>query len=263
MLLGTGVAGAVAVGSLELPMQILAQLGSDTCGGLPPDVAFVCENAGYLAGGLVLTIALTIASLLVGLVAGFPAGAIEVYGGRYASLAVEVVGTVFRGTPIVVILIFAYFVVPITDWFPIQRLLPVGGAFVAAVVGLGLRSAAYQSQLFRGTLQSVDEGQMEAARAVGLSKLGAIRHVIVPQALRRSVPGFQNEFTIVLKDTSVAIAIGLAELFTRSQDLFVQRTTAVTEVILLISAVYFVMTFGTNRALEYLNDYYAIPGEST
>lgn len=253
---------AVAFSTFEFPIRTTVLLGSGTCGSLPSDVAFVCRNSGFLAGGLALTIGLTVASLLLGLVAGFPAGAIEVYGGRYTSTTVEIVGTLFRGTPIVVILIFAYFVVPITEWFPIHRVLPVSSAFVAAVIGLGLRSGAYQSQLFRGTLQSVDEGQMEAARAVGLSKLDAIRHVIVPQALRRSVPGFQNEFTIVLKDTSIAIAIGLAELFTRSQDLFVQRTTAVTEVILIISTIYFILTFGTNRMLDYLNDYYAIPGES-
>jgi polar amino acid transport system permease protein len=100
---------------------------------------------------------------------------------------------------------------------------------------------------------------MEAARAVGLTKLEAIYYVIVPQALRRSIPGFQNEFTIVLKDTSIAFAIGFAELLTRSSDLFVQKTTAVFEVILFVSAVYFVLTFGTNRALDYLQERFTIP----
>ncbi len=233
------------------------------CGGLSPDLAFVCDNAGYLVGGLVVTVLLTIASILLGFLAGFPAGVIEVYGGRYARTGVVLAGTVLRGTPIVVILIFTFFVLPVTDLLPVHRLLPVSSAFVAGVVGLGLRSAAYQSQLFRGALQSVEKGQMDAARAVGLSQLEAIRHVIVPQALRRSVPGFQNEFTIVLKDTSVAIAIGLAELLTRSQDLFVQRTTAVTEVVLVISAVYFVLTFGTNRVLAGVADRYAVPGDNS
>jgi polar amino acid transport system permease protein len=100
------------------------------------------------------------------------------------------------------------------------------------------------------------------ARSVGLSKLGAIRHVIFPQALRRSVPGFQNEFTIVLKDTSVAFAIGLAELLTRAENLYLQpgRDTAIVEVLLVISAIYFVLTFATNRTLDYVGDVYAIPG---
>ncbi|MFB6081873.1 MAG: amino acid ABC transporter permease [Halanaeroarchaeum sp.] len=211
------------------------------------DWRFVIDNIGYLAGGLWLTIELTLVSILLGFVVGFPAGAIEVYGGKYTATPVDVVGTVLRGTPLLVILIFAYFV------------FPIGSAFVAAVLGLGLRSAAYQSQIFRGALQSVGEGQMEAARAIGMNRLQAISYVIVPQALRRSIPGFQNEFTIVLKDTSIAFAIGFAELLTRSYDLFVQRTTAVLEVILFVSLIYFVLTFTTNRALDHLATRYEIP----
>ncbi|MFC6905900.1 amino acid ABC transporter permease [Halalkalicoccus tibetensis] len=215
------------------------------------DWAFVLEHADYLLGGTVITILLTIASVLLGFLLGFPAGAVEVYGGRYSKGLVSTVGVVLRGTPILVILIVMFFVVSINS------------AFLAAILGLGLRSAAYQSQIFRGAIQSVDEGQIEAARSVGMSKLEAIRHVVVPQSLRRSVPGFQNEFTIVLKDTSIAFAIGLAELLSRSYDLFVQQTTAVLEIILFASAIYFVLTFSTNRALDRLADAYAIPGGET
>ncbi|MDL5362818.1 amino acid ABC transporter permease [Halalkalicoccus sp. NIPERK01] len=215
------------------------------------DWAFVFENAGYLLGGTAITIVLTVASVLLGFLVGFPAGAIEVYGGRYSAGVVSTAGVVLRGTPILVILIVLFFVVSIDS------------AFLAAILGLGLRSAAYQSQIFRGAIQSVDSGQIEAARSVGMSQLKAIRHVVVPQSLRRSVPGFQNEFTIVLKDTSIAFAIGLAELLSRSYDLFVQQTTAVLEIVLFASAIYFVLTFSTNRALDRLADAYAIPGGET
>jgi polar amino acid transport system permease protein len=227
----------------------------------PSDWTFVSNNVQYLLGGTAVTIGLTIASLLLGFFAGFPAGAIEVYGDGLSKRAVQTVGVVFRGTPLVVILIFMFFVFPTPDVD--LGVLTVSGAFVASVLGLGLRSAAYQSQIFRGALQSVSEGQMEAARAVGMSQLDALRYVIVPQALRRSVPGFQNEATIVLKDTSVVFAIGLAELLTRSYDLFVRQTSAVLEVILFVSAIYFVLTFATNRALDYASAYYAIPGGDT
>ncbi|SDM47882.1 amino acid ABC transporter membrane protein 1, PAAT family (TC 3.A.1.3.-) [Halogranum gelatinilyticum] len=221
------------------------------------DWVFVANNATYLLGGAVITVALTVASVLLGLAAGFPAGVVEVYGGGLPKRAVKTVGVVLRGTPIVVLLIFAFFVFPTPD-IPLG-FFTIGGAFVAGVLGLGLRSAAYLSQVFRGALQSVDEGQLEAARSVGMSRLQGIRYVVVPQALRRSVPGFQNEVTIVLKDTSVVFAIGLAEMLTRSYDLFVRQTSAVLEVILFVSAIYFVLTFTTNRALDYASDYYAIP----
>jgi len=219
------------------------------------DWAFVLDNLDYLLAGGAVTVGLTITALALGTLLGFPAGAIEVYADGLPKRLVATSGVLLRGTPIVVIMLVLFFVVSISK-----------SAFVTATVGLGLRSAAYQSQVFRGALQSVDEGQLEAARAVGMSRLEAIRHVVVPQALRRSMPGFQNEFTIVLKDTSIAFAIGLAELLTRGYDLFTQsgRSTAVLEVFLAISAVYFVLTFATNRGLDRVADYYAIPsGEKT
>jgi polar amino acid transport system permease protein len=219
------------------------------------DWAFVLDNLDYLLAGGAVTVGLTVAALALGTLLGFPAGAIEVYADGLVQRVVATSGVILRGTPIVVIMLVLFFVVSISQ-----------SAFVTATVGLGLRSAAYQSQVFRGALQSVDEGQLEAARAVGMSRFEAIRHVVVPQALRRSMPGFQNEFTIVLKDTSIAFAIGLAELLTRGYDLFTQsgRSTAVLEVFLTISAVYFVLTFATNRGLDRVSEYYAIPsGESS
>lgn len=218
--------------------------------GVGADWQYVFENACYLGDGLWVTVKLTIASLLVGFVAGLPAAVVEVYGGRYSSALVRNVGVVLRGTPIVVIIMLAYFAFGLSP------------AFLAATVALGFRSGAYQTQIFRGAVQSVNRGQMEAARAVGLSKIQAIHHVVLPQALRRSVPGFQNEVTIVLKDTSIAFAIGLAELFTKSSDLYqsLGHTTATFELILFISALYFALTFAANRSLERLSDAVAIPG---
>ncbi len=236
------------------------------------DWAFVVENWPVLAQGLYVTVLLTVGSLLLGFLAGFPAGAIEVYGAGPLRSAVRGAGVLLRGTPIVVLIVLFFFGLPWPDvgglplggWLLVPRFDINGQALLAATAALGLRSAAYQSQVFRGAIQSIDEGQMEAAEAISLSKVQAIRHVVLPQALRRSIPGFQNEFTIVLKDTSIAIAIGLGELLFRGQQLFLQPgQSAVIEVILTISAVYFVLTFATNRTLDLLERRYAIPGEST
>ena len=256
-------AGAASVGAPRAGGALLSAGGSIDWWliGDPVDWWFVLRNADYLGGGLLLTVGLTVASILLGFLVGFPAGAVEVYGDGLSKRLVETVGVVLRGTPIVVILLVMYFVIGVP-----QVNLGIGSispAISAGILGLGLRSAAYQSQIFRASLSSVDDGQLEAGRAVGLSRFEAIRYVVVPQALRRSIPGFQNEFTIVLKDTSIVFAIGLAELLTRGYDLFTEETTAVLEVILFISAIYFVLTFTTNRALDYLGTRYAIPeGES-
>ena len=223
---------------------MLAQTG-------PGPWEFIYENRGFLFEGLLFTLGLTATSIVLGFGVGLPAGIVETYGDGLGRRLVDRVGVLLRGTPIVILLALFFFVTPLNI-----------SAFVAATLGIGLRSAAYQSQIFRGSLQSVSEGQMEAARSVGLSKAEAIRHVTVPQALRRSIPGFQNEFTIVLKDTSVAYAIGLGELLTNGTQLYLtaEGNTAVLEIFLVISAVYFVLTMTANRSLDLLGRVYAIPG---
>ncbi len=226
------------------------------------DWQFVLENWQFLLLGTAVTVLLTATSLGLGFLTGFPAGAIEVYGSGRLQAAVSTAGVVLRGTPIVVLIVLFFFGLPLPRLGTVPLLEVDLKAFVAATLALGLRSAAYQAQVFRGAIQSIGEGQMEAARSIGMSKRQAIQHVIFPQAVRRSIPGFQNEFTIVLKDTSVAFAIGLAELLTRAEQLYLQpgRDTAIMEVLIAISAVYFVLTFTTNRTLDYLNEVYAVPG---
>lgn len=226
------------------------------------DWTFVWQNRRFLLLGTGVTVLLTLSSVVLGFLAGFPAGAIEVYGrGRLRSV-ISSAGTVLRGTPIVVLIVLFFFGLPIPrrlGTIPVLDIKWTG--FIAATLALGLRSGAYQSQVFRGAIQSIDEGQVQAARSVGLTKIQAIRYVVFPQALRRSVPGFQNEFTIVLKDTSVVFAIGVAELLTRGFRLFTQpgREGAILEVILTISLIYFVLTFTTNRLLDAIHARYAIP----
>ena len=228
------------------------------------DWAFVAANWEYLLGGLVVTVLLTLTSLVVGFLTGFPAGAVEVYGSGRLRQIVSTVGVLLRGTPIVVLIVLCYFGLPVPRLGAIPGLDIQLTAFLTATLALGLRSGAYQAQVFRGAIRSVGAGQMEAARAVGMSRFQAVRHVIFPQAVRRSVPGFQNEFTIVLKDTSIAFAIGLAELLTRAENLYLQpgRDTAVTEIIVAIAAIYFVLTVFTNQTLERIRRRYAVPGGS-
>lgn len=212
------------------------------------DWEFVWRQRQFFVEGTKIAVQLTFFSMLVGFALGLPAGVVEAYGGTYSKGVVRPLGVAIRGTPILVIISITYFAAGVSP------------AFLAATLALGVRSAAYQSQIFRGAIESVQSGQMEAARAVGMSKLDAIRHVVLPQALRRSVPGFQNEFTIVLKDTSIAYAIGVAELLKKSYDLFSLQTSAALEVFLAASLIYFVLTFSVNRGIEALSERVAIPG---
>ncbi|PSQ16991.1 amino acid ABC transporter permease [Halobacteriales archaeon QS_8_69_26] len=244
--------------STPLPPEFAGQLETR-------DWAFVAENWHFLALGTAVTVLLTATSLALGFLLGFPAGTVEFYGDGWLQAVVSTVGVFLRGTPIVVLIVLFAFGLPIPRIGTVPVLEVRLSNFLVAILALGLRSAAYQAQVFRGAIASVGEGQMRAARAVGMTEMSAIRHVVFPQAVRRSIPGFQNEFTIVLKDTSIAFAIGIAELLTQATRLYLRpgRDTAVTEVVLTISAVYFVLTFGTNRTLDYLDEAYAVPGEGS
>jgi len=169
-----------------------------------------------LLKGAKMTIELSVLSILLGLIIGLPVALMETYGNktlRYIAMVYE--GTL-RGIPLLAI----YFII----FFSMPLLVGVGlPAFWAAVVGLGIRSSAYQSQIFRSGIQAVGGGQIEAALSLGMSRMQMIRYVVLPQALRMAIPAWMNEYIIVLKDTSIALAIGIVEL-TRQATYLVSRT---------------------------------------
>jgi polar amino acid transport system permease protein len=115
---------------------------------------------------------------------------------------------ILRGIPILV-LIFIFSWTPSLFWFIAAEFRLLAGV----VLAFALRSGAYQSQLYRGAIMSVSEGQMQAARAIGMSTWSASRHIVLPQALRIAVPGFSNEYAVVIKDSSFASAVGIVEIF--------------------------------------------------
>jgi polar amino acid transport system permease protein len=211
--------------------------------------------------GLPTTILLTLGLLGAGLLLGLPIAFLQVYGCRPLRWFCRGYEQVFRGIPaLVLILIFHS---GLSRSFDI--LLP---AFVSALIALGLRSSAYQSQIFRGAIQSVSSGQMLAARSVGMTKVQAIRHVILPQAFRLSIPPWTNEYSSVLKDTSLASAIGVLELmkegtliFTRIQ--FTRGAEWILVILILVALIYWVLTYIGNAGLGYLENRTRIPGFET
>ncbi len=167
---------------------------------------------GMLLDGAKMTIVLSFFSIFLGLAIGLLVAIGETYGGkavRYVAMGYE---NVIRGIPLLAIYFILFFSIPI--------MLGIGmSPFLVAVVGLGIRSSAYQSQIFRSGIQAVDEGQIDAARSLGMSQWQIIFHIVLPQALRFSLPAWMNEYTIVLKDTSIALAIGIIELTARANQL--------------------------------------------
>jgi polar amino acid transport system permease protein len=113
----------------------------------------------------------------------------------------------FRGTPLLMQLYFIYYALPI-----INPLFIINSRFLAAFIAFGLNSAAYCAEIIRAAIQSIDKGQFEAGRAVGLSYVQTMRLVIVPQSIRRLIPPVGNEFIMVLKDASLVSIIALVDI---------------------------------------------------
>ena len=213
--------------------------------------------------GLGMTVQLTISSVICGVMLGMLLGMARMaearhnpwknilyYGVRWP---VTIWVSFFRGTPLFVQIFLMYFAVLPIFVHPVDGLLIDGqlardirgdyGAFLAGFVAISLNAGAYMSEVFRAGIQSLDKGQSEAARSVGMSWWQCMRHIVMPQAFRRMLPALGNNAIAILKDSSLVSAIGLTELA------YAARTVAGAsarywEPYLTISVMYWVMTLG-------------------
>ena len=128
-----------------------------------------------------------------------------------------------------------------------------------AIIVLGLVSAAYQSQIFRGAILSLPVGQLKAARAIGMSDMQAVVRIILPQALRLSIPGWSNEYSIILKDSAVTYALGVAEVMARAH-FVATRTYEHMPLYAAAGAIFLLLTWLGVRGLRLLEDKVRIPG---
>ena len=210
------------------------------------------ESLPSLFDGLLITLLLTAVGILLGTSLGIVLATGRSYASRPLAYFILIYEKVLRGIPLLVLFFLIYFGLP-----------QIGinfNAFTAAVLGLGLRSSAYQAQIYRGAINSIPEGQIHAAYSLGMSKLKAIRHVIMPQMLRLSIPGWSNEFTILLKDTSLAFGIGVIELMRQGRYIQVRDPDLVLVVFLLIALIFFLLVFTANKILRYVEKKYQMAG---
>ncbi len=202
--------------------------------------------------GLKTTLGLTAFGILFGTILGICLAVGRSYGKRPLPYFIIIYEKVLRGIPLLVLLFLIYF-----------GLAQIGihlDPFPAAIVGLGLRSAAYQAQIFRGSINSIPEGQITAAYSLGMSRLKAIRYVVLPQILRLSIPGWSNEFTILLKDTSLAFSIGVIELMRQGRYIQVLAPDLILVVYVLIALIYFVFVFSINKIMRVVETKYQMMG---
>ncbi|AJI95073.1 amino ABC transporter, permease, 3-TM region, His/Glu/Gln/Arg/opine family domain protein [Yersinia ruckeri] len=197
-----------------------------------------------LLEGAKLTLWISVLGLLGGLIIGVVAGFARAYGGWLSRNIALVFIELIRGTPIVVQVMFIYFALPM--------MMPVRiDPFSAAVVTIIINSGAYIAEITRGAVLSIHNGFREAGLALGLSKRDTLRYVIAPLALRRMLPPLGNQWIVSIKDTSLFIVIGVAELTRQGQEIIAGNFRAM-EIWTAVAVIYLIITLALSFVLRRL-----------
>jgi polar amino acid transport system permease protein len=154
----------------------------------------------------------------------------------------------FRSTPTLVQLVWIYYSLPILTGIQL-------GSFLAVMLGLGLHSAAYMAEIFRAGVNSIDQGQWDAARTIGMSHLRAARRIILPQAVRRMIPPFINEFANLMKLTTLGSVVAVYELLHESDNL-IASTYRPLEIYTTLAIVFAIIIFPFIFASQRLEQYW-------
>lgn len=214
-----------------------------TISGMTFDLNLVRRTWSLFLKGVWWTASLAFLSLLLGLPIGLLLALMRVQSLKALSAAAAVYVEVMRGTPLLVQILFIYFVLPAFGLYL--------SAFTAGVVALTLNSAAYISEIFRAGILSIDVGQMEAACSLGMTYSQAMRRIILPQTFRRVVPPLTNEGIALLKDSSLVSVIGLTELAQTGQQLASNYAAPLT-FWPVVAVFYLLLTFPLTRIAQYL-----------
>lgn len=158
----------------------------------------------------------------------------------------------FRGVPALVLLFLFYYGLP--------QLGVSISTFMAAALAMGFRSSGYQSQIFRGAIQSISSGQVMAAQSIGMGRLQTIGTIVLPQALRLAIPAWSNEFSSVLKDTTLVYAIGINEVLRFARNISVMNPVLQLHTYLTVALVFWALTSIGNALLQMLERRLALPG---
>ena len=213
------------------------------------DFILILNSFPHLVAGAGVTIEITAIAVGLGFIFGLITSVCRLSGVKVLQVIAVCYVNIIRGTPMLVQIFLIYFALPMVIG---ERINP----FVAAVAACSINSGAYVSEIFRAGIQSVDKGQMEAGRSLGLSWMQTMRYVILPQAFKHVIPPLGNEFISMTKETSLVSVIGFEELTRRGQ-LIIAKTYGSFEIWLTVAAIYLVMTLTIARLVSYLERRFA------
>ena len=210
----------------------------------------IVNSFPLLLMGALVTIKITALSVALGVLIGLFVGIARISHLKVLRVLAMIYIDFLRGTPLLVQIFLMYFALPVLTG---QRVDP----FFAAIASCGINSGAYVAEIFRAGIQSIDAGQMEAGRSLGMTWMQTMRYIIVPQAFKRVIPPLGNEFIALLKDSSLVSVIGFEELTRRGQ-LVIARTYGSLEIWLSVAVIYLVMTLTISRFVAYLERRFSV-----
>ncbi|MCL6663044.1 MAG: amino acid ABC transporter permease [Paenibacillus sp.] len=210
----------------------------------------IIDALPLLLEGTVVTLKLVVISLIIAMVIGLISGLMSTSLNRLLRLVATLYVDIIRGTPLLVQVYFIYFGLPVF----LDMRIP---AMTAGIIAISLNAGAYISEIFRAGINSISNGQHEAARSLGLSRFQTMRLVVLPQATRRMIPTFVNQFIITIKDTSLLSAIGIAEL-TQSGEIIISSNFRAFEIWGVVGIFYLIIIVLLSRASRFIERRYAI-----
>lgn len=219
------------------------------------DFTPVVANTGILAQGLLNTLKVTGTALAFGVPLGLVLALLRLSPSRWLSWPAGFVIEFFRTTPPLVQLFWFFFALPILIRVEMTP-------FVAAALTFSIQSSAFFAEVFRGGIVSIERGQWEASRAIGMTQGQAMRRVILPQAVRRMIPAFMERSIELMKTTTLVATVSYADLLFQANEL-AQKTFRPLEVFTVTALIYFVVIFAASLLVHRLERRLAVSGETT
>ncbi len=200
-------------------------------------------NLPKFVPAIIMTLELSIFSIIFGTVLGVIVNLLKMAKFRPAGLLADLYVSVIRGTPLLLQLFFIFYGLPQMGIY-LDR-------YLSAVLGLALHNGAYISEIFRGSIQAIPRGQNEAAKAIGMTKVQAFRHVIFPQAFKNAVPALGNQFILAIKDSSLTSAITITETMMLARQL-AAATYSIFPIYFDAAIIYMILTYSLSILLKKL-----------
>ncbi|AZO94339.1 amino acid ABC transporter permease [Halocella sp. SP3-1] len=199
---------------------------------MPYDFSIVPKYISFFPRAALMTLEITALGILLGMVIGLITAFARISNKFFFRYPAKLYIFLVRGTPLLLQLFIIYYGLATIVRIP---------SFPSAVIALGIHNGAYIGEVFRGAIQSIDEGQMEAARSIGMSYSLAMKRIILPQAFQRAIPPLGNQFIIALKDSSLASTIAVGELLLKARQLG-SSTFRYMEMLLIAALFYLILT---------------------